>query len=151
MHKSKPTFRVCAEGNCCTSDVAIKALPWLHMASWVELQEREIAVPSVKQQLAAVGHLFDWLVVGQVVPINPAASEPGPRHVVRVGKTAVLEPAEAWVLWFVSPKCFGMLPAARSLPACTSSARGRCLSFGPPSPASTSILWGGIRLRAAHQ
>jgi len=72
-----------------------------------------------------VGHLFDWLVVGQVVPINPAASEPDPRHVVRAGKTAVLEPAEARALWFASPKCFGMLPAARLLPACTSSARGK--------------------------
>jgi hypothetical protein len=121
------------------------------MANWVELQEREIVVPSVKQQPAAVGHLFDWLVVGQVVPINPAASEPDPRHVVRAGKTAVLEPVEARALWFVSPKCFGRRQAARSVPACTSSARGRCLSFGLPSPASTSILWGGIRLRAAHQ
>ena len=80
------SFRVCAEGNCCTSDVAIKALPWLHMASWVE------------QQLAAVRHLFDWLVVDEVVPINPAASVRGPRHVVRVGKTAVPEPAEARAL-----------------------------------------------------
>jgi hypothetical protein len=120
------------------------------MANWVELQEREIVVPSVKQQLA-VGRLFDWLVVGQVGPINPAASEPGLRHVVRAGKTAVLEPVEARALWFGTPKCFGRRPAARSLPARTSSARGRCLSFGPPSPASTSILWGGIRLRAAHQ
>jgi hypothetical protein len=51
-----------------------------------------------EQQLAAVRHLFDWLVVDEVVPINPAASVRGPRHVVRVGKTAVLEPAEARTL-----------------------------------------------------
>jgi hypothetical protein len=29
-------------------------------------------------------HLFDWLVVGQVVPVNPAASSVrGPTHVVK--------------------------------------------------------------------
>jgi hypothetical protein len=29
---------------------------------------------------AARRHLFDWLVTGQVVPVNPAASVRGPRH-----------------------------------------------------------------------
>jgi site-specific recombinase XerD len=68
------------------------------VASWIELEARQVSAPSVKQQLAAVRHLFDWLVTGQVVPVNPAASVRGPRHVVRVGKTAVLEPAEARAL-----------------------------------------------------
>jgi hypothetical protein len=36
-------------------------------------------------------HLFDWLVGGQVVPMNPAASVRGPRHLMRSGKTARLE------------------------------------------------------------
>jgi site-specific recombinase XerC len=36
-------------------------------------------------------HLFDWLVSGQVVPVSPAASVRGPRHLVRSGKTAGLE------------------------------------------------------------
>ncbi len=67
----------------------------LHVASWIELQGREVSAPSVKQQLAAIRHLFDWLVTGQVVQVNPAASVRGPRHVVRSGKTAVLDPAEA--------------------------------------------------------
>ncbi len=52
----------------------------------------------MKQQLAAIRHLFDWLVVGQVVPLNPAASVRGPAHSVRKGKTPVLDPAEARVL-----------------------------------------------------
>jgi integrase/recombinase XerC len=42
-----------------------------------------------------VGYLFDWLVNGQVVPANPAASVRGPRHVVRSGKSSAREPAEA--------------------------------------------------------
>jgi integrase/recombinase XerD len=35
--------------------------------------------------------LFDWLVVGQVVPANPASAVRGPKHVVKTGKTSVLE------------------------------------------------------------
>ena len=39
--------------------------------------------------------LFDFLVTGQVVPVNPAASVRGPRHVVNKGKTPVLSVDEA--------------------------------------------------------
>lgn len=67
----------------------------LHVATWIELQTQTLAAPSVKQRLAAIRHLFDWLVVGQVVPHNPAASVRGPSHTARTGKTPVLDPAEA--------------------------------------------------------
>jgi len=70
----------------------------LHVAAWVELQARTKAAPTAKLRLAALRHLFDWLVVGQVLPSNPAASVRGPRHVVKVGRTPVLEPAEARAL-----------------------------------------------------
>ncbi len=77
---------------------SIAAVQPLHVASWVELQTRERSAPTVKQQLAAIRHLFDWLVTGQVVPANPAASVRGPAHSVRKGKTSVLDPAEARAL-----------------------------------------------------
>ncbi len=48
----------------------------------------------MKQQLAAIRMLFDWLVTGQVVPTNPAAPVRGPKHVVKTGKTPVLEGGE---------------------------------------------------------
>ena len=67
----------------------------LHVAAWVEFQTRERAAPTAKLRLAALRHLFDWLVTGQVVPLNPAASVRGPAHSVRKGKTPVLDPAEA--------------------------------------------------------
>lgn len=67
----------------------------LHVAAWIELEGRRGSVPTVKQKLAAIRHLFDWLVTGQVVPVNPVASVRGPRHVVRSGKTPVLDPGEA--------------------------------------------------------
>jgi site-specific recombinase XerC len=71
----------------------------LHVATWIEAQvQAGLAAPSVKQRLAALRHLFDWLVVGQVMPTNPAASVRGPQHVVRGGKTPVLDAAEARML-----------------------------------------------------
>ena len=51
--------------------------------------------PTVKQHLAAIRMLCDWLVVSQVLPANPAAAVRGPKHVVTKGSTPVLIPAEA--------------------------------------------------------
>lgn len=62
------------------------------------LQRTSLAAPSVKQHLAAIRMLFDWLVVGQVIPMNPAGSVRGPKHVVRRGKTPVLTADEARLL-----------------------------------------------------
>ena len=67
----------------------------LHVATWIEQLGHEVSAPTVKQRLAGVRHLFDWLVTGQVVPTNPAASVRGPSHSVRRGKTPVLDPTEA--------------------------------------------------------
>ncbi len=39
--------------------------------------------------------LFDWLVMGQVVPMNPASSVRGPKHVAKRGKTPVLKAEQA--------------------------------------------------------
>jgi integrase len=67
----------------------------LHVATWIEVQSRERAAPTAKLRLAALRHLFDWLVTGQVIPTNPAASVRGPRHSAVKGKTPVLDAAEA--------------------------------------------------------
>jgi site-specific recombinase XerD len=68
----------------------------VHVAAYIE--GLDIAAPSVKQRLAALRMLFDWLVVGQVLPTNPAASVRGPGHSVKVGKTPVLTADEARAL-----------------------------------------------------
>ena len=70
----------------------------LHVGAYVELLTRERSAPTAKQTLAAIRMLFDWLVTGQVAPTNPASSVRGPRHVVKVGKTPVLDPQEARAL-----------------------------------------------------
>ncbi len=65
------------------------------MAVAAYIERHPAAVPTVKQHLAAIRMLFDWLVIGQVVRHNPAHSVRGPKHVVARGKTPVLtaEPA----------------------------------------------------------
>jgi site-specific recombinase XerD len=64
------------------------------VGAYIEALQATASAPGVKQQLAAIRMLFDWLVIGQVTPINPAAAVRGPKHVVRTGKTPVLETGE---------------------------------------------------------
>ena len=51
---------------------------------------RARSAPTAKLRLAALRHLFDWMVIGQIMPTNPASAVRGPRHIVRRGKTPVL-------------------------------------------------------------
>ena len=77
---------------------SITAVQPLHVSAWIEQQTREHAAPTAKLRLAALRHLFDWLVTGQVMPANPAGSVRGPSHIVKAGKTPVLAPEEARAL-----------------------------------------------------
>lgn len=63
------------------------------VASYIETHPG--SVPSIKQHLAAIRMLFDWLVTGQVLAVNPAHAVRGPRHVVNRGKTPVLSADQA--------------------------------------------------------
>jgi site-specific recombinase XerD len=74
---------------------SITAVQPLHVAAWIELQTQRSSAPTVKQRLAAIRHLFDWLLTGQIVPHNPAASVRGPSHTTKKGKTPVLDATEA--------------------------------------------------------
>ena len=74
------------------------AIEPVHVAAYVEQLQERLAAPSVKLNLAALRMLFDWLVVGQVMPMNPASSVRGPRHSVKKGKTPVLAAEEARAL-----------------------------------------------------
>jgi integrase len=70
----------------------------MHVAAYVEEIQERIAPPSANLQLAAIRMLFDWLVVGQVLPMNPASAVRGPKHSVKKGKTPVLAADEARAL-----------------------------------------------------
>jgi integrase/recombinase XerC len=69
-----------------------------HVANYVGEFGRGRAAPTVKQRLAAIRHLFDWLVASQVMGMNPASSVRGPLHRVSRGKTRALDPAKARAL-----------------------------------------------------
>ena len=70
----------------------------VHVAAFVELQLKTQSKPTVKVRLAALRMLFDWMVVGQVIPTNPAHAVRGPKHTQKRGKTPVLQADEARVL-----------------------------------------------------
>jgi integrase/recombinase XerD len=66
----------------------------IHVSAYIEEFSQSHARPTVKQHLAAIKMLFDWLVLGQVIPANPAAIVRGPAHSQKKGKTPVLTAEE---------------------------------------------------------
>jgi site-specific recombinase XerD len=66
---------------CEDRGLTLAAIRPFDVATYIELLQKEHSAPGVKQQLAAVRMLFDWLVIGQMVPTNPAAAVRGPKHV----------------------------------------------------------------------
>ena len=79
-------------GWCGARGLGLRAIAPLHVAAYIRTHPG--SVPTVKQHLAAIRALLDWLVVHQMLPVNPAASVRGPKHVVTKGATPVLTPAE---------------------------------------------------------
>ncbi len=67
----------------------------VHVAAYIEQLGKVRKAPTVKQHLACIRMLFDWLVTGQVMPSNPAHAVRGPRHSVMKGSTTVMSSAEA--------------------------------------------------------
>ena len=66
----------------------------LHVAAYIEAKQRDLSPPSVKQHLAGLRMLFNWLVLGQVIPTNPALFVKGPKFSRQTGITPILEPGQ---------------------------------------------------------
>jgi site-specific recombinase XerD len=79
---------------CLKRRLALEAIQPIHVAAYIEHLMTTHAKPTVKQHLAAIRMLFDWLVTGQVIPTNPAHAVRGPKHSVKKGKTSVLTAEE---------------------------------------------------------
>ncbi|MGN8097363.1 tyrosine-type recombinase/integrase [Methylobacterium sp. 22177] len=77
---------------------AITAVSSIHIAAYIEELGRTHSAPTVKQRLAAIRMMFDWLATCGVLPFNPATAVRGPKHVVKRGKTPVLAAEEARAL-----------------------------------------------------
>ena len=86
---------VCRFFAWCDEHGGIADIEPLHVANYIEALGKDFEKPTVKQHLAAIRMLFDWLVTGQVVAINPAHAVRGPTHVVKTGKTTVLDADQA--------------------------------------------------------
>ena len=89
---------------CDRRGLALATIRPFDVGAYVEMLGTQVAAPSVKQQLAAIRMLFDWMVVGQAMPTNPASVVRGPKHVVKIGVTPVLEGSEWRLLLDSIPK-----------------------------------------------
>jgi site-specific recombinase XerD len=76
---------------CENRGLTLTAIRSHEVATWIEQLQLDHSALSVEQQLAGVRMLFDWLITGRVVPMNPAAAVRGPKYVVTTGKTPVLD------------------------------------------------------------
>lgn len=95
---------------CQHSGLTLPGIEPVHVAAYIEKLTRSKAAPTVKQHLAAIGMLFDWLTSGGIIQFNPAASVRGPKHVVKRGKTPVLTAGEARQLLNSIPLKIGPKP-----------------------------------------
>jgi len=73
----------------------LAAVEPIHVAAFIKQLQKELSAPTVKQHLAALRMLFDWLVTGHVLDVNPAHAVRGPKYVAKKGKTPVLTAEEA--------------------------------------------------------
>jgi site-specific recombinase XerD len=76
----------------------LSAVQPFHVAAFVKQLQDDVSPPTVKQTLAALRMLFDWLVTGHILEVNPAHAVRGPKYVVKKGKTPVLDASEARAL-----------------------------------------------------
>ncbi|MGH9899822.1 MAG: tyrosine-type recombinase/integrase [Pyrinomonadaceae bacterium] len=79
---------------CNEHRVSLPQIEPMIVAGYIEQLTQKRAPQTVKQHLAAIRMLFDWMVVGQVMPFSPAASVKGPRYSIKKGKTPVLSAEE---------------------------------------------------------
>lgn len=79
---------------CNERSITLYRIEPISVAAYVEELSKSHAPQTIKQHLAAIRMLFDWLVTGQILPFNPAASVRGPRYSIKKGKTPVLSAQE---------------------------------------------------------
>jgi site-specific recombinase XerC len=82
-------------GWCEQRGLRLETLEPMWVAAYIEGLGKVRQPQTVKQHLAAIRMLFDWLVVGQVLRHNPAHAVRGPRYSISKGKTPVLDAKDA--------------------------------------------------------
>jgi len=84
---------------CSSYQLTLEQIEPINVSAYIELLLQHRSPATVKQHLAALKMLFDYLVVGQVIPFNPASAVRGPKHKVKKGKTPVLFAEDANLLF----------------------------------------------------
>ena len=87
---------------CTAHGLELTTVRPFHVAAWIE--DFPGSKPTIKQKLAAVRMLYDFLVVRQITPSNPAHAVRGPKYVVKKGKTPVWSREDAKTLLDSIPK-----------------------------------------------
>jgi integrase/recombinase XerD len=90
-HAARAFLRWC-EDRCITR---LQDVQPVHVAGYIEQLSKARKAPTVKQHLACIRMLFDWMVTGQAMASNPAHAVRGPRHSVIKGSTTVMSSADA--------------------------------------------------------
>ena len=93
---------------CDARSLGLRDIEPMAVAAYIE--SHPAADPTIKQHLAAIRMLFDWLVTGHVIDTNPAAAVRAPKHVVTKGKTPVLSAKQARALLDSIPLKIGTEP-----------------------------------------
>ena len=84
---------------CHSQNLQLHQIHSIHVATYVEQLQQHVSAPTVKQHMAAIRKLFDWLVVGHVLETNPSQAVRGPKYVVKRGKTPILTPEDTRALF----------------------------------------------------
>ena len=76
---------------CQERELSFEGVQSFHVSAYVEHLMLDKSKSTVKQHLAAIRMLYDWLIVGQIIEANPAHAVRGPKHVVTEGSTPILD------------------------------------------------------------
>ena len=73
---------------CERKRLSLTSIRAIHVAAYIETHPG--SPQTTKQHLAGIRMLFDYLVTGHVIDVNPAYSVRGPKYSIKKGKTPVL-------------------------------------------------------------
>jgi site-specific recombinase XerD len=74
---------------CDSYNLRLEQVEPFHVGAYVEAHSKEASAPTVKQHLAAIRRLLDFLVMQRVISSNPAKAVRGVKYVVKKGKTPI--------------------------------------------------------------
>ena len=80
---------------CELRGLTLERIQSFHVSAYIEELGKTLAIPTVKQNLAALRMLFDWLMIRQVCRANPCHAVRGPKLKITSGNTIALDEADA--------------------------------------------------------